>query len=241
MKKRPGASTGPLSFEFRRSRTVGSELVGQAHADGVEVQIPTAEVHAIEHAVVAAEVRIAILDPGGQVVGDGVFHARSKGPARQGVVVVVDQALAEAARDSAEGKTAGGVDQSAVEGEAGACPNRALPVEAVGAERHGSRSEAARDRGVEHAVEVVVVAAEQALDVTFDTDHERAELVVVAGMTACQEAVVAAAKAALERHERARHRTRNEGAAREIVAVPAPGIANLRTDVEAGPGEDRDC
>ena len=79
---------------------------------------------------------------------------------------------------------------------------------------------------------VLVLIGVGPLDVGLDTDHEGADLVVVADLAAAGEAAVTV----VGEEQRARHRTvENDGLA--IAVAPAP--AGVDTGIEARPGEDR--
>ena len=88
-----------------------------------------------------------------------------------------------AVADIAVSETAGGVDEGAVEGEAGASAHGAEPVAVVAVTG-------------ETLTEVAAAAAEiGVLDVRLETDDELAELIVVADLATADEAAVAAAAA----------------------------------------------
>src|SRR5919107_935471 len=146
-----------------------------------------------EEVVVLVEVDVQTFDLGRQVVGEGVLETTTHGPA----VAVIR-----------EGETTGSVDQGAIEGHTGASADGAEPIVVVvlvDAER----------------TEVVVDAAEVGvLDVAFETDHEGADLVVVANLGAAHEAAVVIAVA------------ENRGVFEHEVAVAAviAAVASVHTD-----------
>src|SRR3712207_2606128 len=101
---------------------------------------------------------------GRRVVGKGVRETPAGGPAG-GVV--------------SEGETAGGVDECLTEGHTGARTHRAEPVARL---QLALEDVAVLVLEVEHALTAEIGV----LDVAFETDHEGADLVVVANLGAAE-------------------------------------------------------
>ena len=135
--KRPGKSRALLS-QGRRI-LVAAELVAQADTDRVEVRVEVVGASIEESSIVAVivpisvKLRVTILDTGGQVIGEGIFDASTKGPApldilkahaRDGVgyAVCEDVIVFEVSK----GKAAGRIDQCTIEGDAEPTTERAL-------------------------------------------------------------------------------------------------------------------
>ena len=100
-------------------------------------------------------------------------------------------------------------------------------------------TKAGREAGRHHR-HAVRAAQIRPLDVGLETDHERADLVVVADLAAADEAVAVVIP---ERHHAAGARRRHEGARRHehraaAVAV-LPAVAGVHAHIKPGPGEHR--
>ena len=182
-----------------------------------------------------SEVRVAVLGANREVVGEGVFDTATDGVADTGVLDLVDAERAHIrVAQATEGSTAGAINQHAVERDAEATTDRPLDAVVGGVEDASRRQEVGR-------------ASAGAVDIAFDAEHAAgAEAVTaedvaehgqglrgeeVANMAATDHAVLAGAG-------RIENRTGSSDP-RDGVGL-AELVADLTTDVEAGPGENRD-
>ena len=129
---------------------------------------------AVERTV--AEVIIAVFDAANPVVGEGVFGARSDGPAGKILVRVEADVIKEVGFGGQLGKgyAAGGKNKGAVERIAYTAPQRSQIV--------------AADIHVE-AIDVEGLVVPDPVEVAFRTEHPCAGLPVVAGIAAEEAAV----------------------------------------------------
>ena len=175
------------------------------------------------------EVRIAIFRTHREVVGEGVLDAAADRVADTRVAERIGQAVERidiVVLEPTKRGTARCVEENAIDGEAEAAAHRALDV---GRARHGD------------AAERVVRLGAGAVDVSFKTEHRadgaavaeerhRARRVVVADMRAADHTVLVDAV-----------RRQADGSSRGECqrSVRTEVVADLATDVDAGPREHR--
>src|SRR5690606_9379805 len=162
---------------------------------------------------VVAEVDVEVFGLGGDVVGERVLETGAERPAD--VRLRLREGETSRGVDARElrlavGQTTRHVDEGAVEGGADAGADGTEVLDLAAA---GADVAVGERRGSGLALEVGV------LDVRLETDDELADLVVVADLATADEAV----------------RIIEARSLRELT----PAVAGVHTDVETGPGEDR--
>jgi hypothetical protein len=193
------------------------------------INTPTIE-EGIVRMPVIVKLRIAVFDPGSEVIGEGILRADAKRPTP---VRIIEAGSGRPTRygigenivgiEVGERDTACRINQDSIECDAEACAERAL---------HGEINGTGERRAITEGLGSCTINA-GAFEVGLKSGNERAKLEVVANMSSANEAV--AVRNILERQNRWTSR-----AGQDVIAV-APGIASLHTDVEPGPGEHRNC
>src|SRR5215204_5129347 len=222
--KSPGRRRG---FELLNLIRLGRSVSGDHRAAEA---IADTRTHGVEHRIMfvreagerdsrvvpeGAEIGVAILKTSRPVGCEAVFPARADGPAGAGGRDGLKQSVRKhvGVVHIRPGRTAGHVEQRIVESYTEATADRGLSVDP-------------EVRAVE-VCQAITALYVRAFKVAFETEHKLANLPIVANVTTAHEAI------GVEALDEARGDARRGDEL--TAAVITPGVADLRTDVEAGP------